>query len=418
VRVRSLTCPYCGGRTRLDHGVSEAACIHCGQTVKLSNAMLEEQAGGKLYPPTTPLRLGMKAQYRGQEYELTGRMVVRQSEGGETWQWEEFTLVAPDGDLLYLEFDDNRWKVSEPFIPTSPLDSLELGRLSAGNLISLENKTALVSDTGVYQVVFAEGEFPYIVVPDRSVRFVDAEHLGTFYSIGWTEDEIEYYRGDMLGEEQVASMFGDREWIQRVGTRELAIVSRRRFGGLCLGLGMISMVFWIAALVSGRPIQGATGTVPLSVAAGTEGTRFGPFPLKSAGRVHVLEVNGQLHEQSSWVQAILEDEEELELIAADRDMWDESGYDDGHWHESDLHGSTHFLVTKPGNYYVRMYTEPEGIPGGGQASFLLKENVLAPLWPGLYSLLAGIMGIIFLITGSPQTVANIKQSMQASDDDD
>lgn len=418
MRVRSVTCSSCGGRTRLDHGLQEAQCLHCGQPVRLSQAVMEEQQRAAQFPPATPLRLGMKAQFRGREYEVTGRQVMRQNDEGTIYQWEEFVLVSPDGDLLYLEFDEGKWKVSEPFVPETPLEGAQLAALAEGSWISLDGHGALVTDAGVYQTVFAEGEFPWIIHLDRYVSFVDATYLNTFYSIGGTEDEIEYYRGDMLSEQQVASMFGLNDWLRQIERQGAGLRSRKRFGGLCVALGTFSIIFWIASFFSGAPVPNASSSVDLA-RVGPDGARYGPFDLASRGRVHRLEIQGQMQEASNWVQAILEDEDEAELVGADKDMWDESGSDsDGPWHESDLNASSDFVLVKPGGYYVRLYAEAD--PGrslNGQASFVLRQNAFTPLWPGVYGFVALILGFVFLAAGSPSTVKSMKESLQSSDDD-
>ncbi|MBM3457656.1 MAG: hypothetical protein FJX77_03870 [Armatimonadetes bacterium] len=126
-------------------------------------------------------------------------------------------------------------------------------------------------------------------------------------------------------------------------------------------------------------------------------------------------------DDSNWVAAVLEDEEEAELVGADGDLWDEHGVDsDGAWHESDLGAGKHFVLNKPGSYFVRMYAEAE--PGrtpsvGSVASFTVKENTLPPLYLGLYGFLILILGIGFLLAGSPDARARISQAMESSSDD-
>jgi hypothetical protein len=42
----------------------------------------------------------------------------------------------------------------------------------------------------------------------------------------------------------------------------------------------------------------------------------------------------------------------LECYALSGDFWDEEGYDDGYWHESDVTAEDDFLLEKSGPYYA------------------------------------------------------------------
>lgn len=416
MRVRSLNCPKCGGRTRLEHGQQEAQCIHCGEPVRLSHAVLQEQQNARKYPNNTPLQLGMKAEFEGRKYELTGRQVMRQVDTDGVYLWEEFVLIAPDGDLLYLEFDEGKWKCSRPFTPDTPLGPDQLRHFSEGSLVPMEKQGAMVSAKGRYHVAHAEGEFPFVVVPNREVTYLDAAHLTRFYSVEWTEDSVEYYRGRFLEQRMVYTMFDLRDKLQELDSRERVLASRRRFGGVCLTTSILVLILWAYSFSSGHRAPNAVGSVDLS-RVGTEGVRFGPIPLKAVDRVHRLEIHGSMRETSFWVQAILEDENKQELFAAQRDMWDESGHDsDGYWHESSLHGSTYFVLKKPGNYYVRMYSERDGAVGrSGSARFELKQEALYPTYLGVFGFTALILGFGFLLAGSPSTVQSIKESASSDD---
>jgi hypothetical protein len=420
VRVRSLKCPNCGAPAKILRGQQEGSCPRCGNKVRLSQAVLQEQARAKKFPSPTPLKLGMKAQLEGREYEVTGRQVLRvpDGEGGHS-QWEEWLLIAGDGDLAYLEFDEGKWKISRPFVPQHPVGPDELHRMGTGSRISLDGVKAQVTDSGQATVVHVEGEFPWLVQEGKQVRYCDMGLGSRFYCVEWTEDEIEYYRGRFVDERQVYSMFGLRNALAALERRGKLLLSRKWFGGVCIAASIAGFLLWAIALGGGTPISSGRGTILANQAVGENGVRYGPIPLRAVGRVHRIEINGNMREQSVWLAAVLEDEDQSELISVDREMWDESGTDsDGYWHESDLHASGDFVLRKPGNYYLRLYAEPE--PGRTlgsdvMASFTIKEKALAPLFPGLFAFAALAVGFISLIAGSPSTVAQLKAAA-ASDD--
>jgi len=384
---------------------------------------VQEQALAAAFPHRTPIRLGMKARIGGTEYEAIGRQVMRQHEEGQVYTWEEWVLASAEGHMLFLEYDEGKWKQSEPFIPEEPVGPEELMSAVPGRLLRLDGRSAMVSDAGVYEVAFAEGEFPWLVLPGKRVAFRDATSGNRVYCVEWTEDEIEYFRGGFLDERQVYAAFGMREALTALARRELVNSSRRYFGAACLLAGALALVLWMMALGSGRTVANGNGTVQAvarPAAAGEDpGTRFGPIRLTAVNRVHRLEIRGRMQQQSAWVQAVLEDEGEQELMAVDREMWDESGYDsDGAWHESDLHAQAQFVLRKTGNYYIRIYAEPE--PGTTstpiQASFEVKERTFFTPYLGWFSILSLLVGGAFLVAGSPHVVAAAKQGMEPSQD--
>jgi hypothetical protein len=137
---------------------------------------------------------------------------------------------------------------------------------------------------------------------------------------------------------------------------------------------------------------------------GPQGLRFGPFALTARDRVHRLQIQGRMRQESNWVQAVLEDESQAELIETQRDMWDESGTDsDGPWHESDLSAGTHFVLKKPGNYYVRLYAEPDPgtrLYGAATVSFSIRQEVFYPVYFACFGFGAAALGALFLFAGA------------------
>ena len=419
--VRTVQCRQCGGRTKITRGNTEAVCIHCGTQVKLSDAILFEQQMARRFPPLSPLRLGMKATYRGKEWELAGRQVCRQVDEGEVYTWEEYLLVAPDGDVLYLEYDEGKWKVSEPFTPDRVYSPAELSVFHEGSRINLDGAQRLVSDSGNYEIVFAEGDFPWMIIPGRRTNFLDSSFGSQFHCVEWTDEEMEFYRGQFVDERQIFTIFGLHHLVSRLDSRLKVLRSRQLFGAWCLALGAACGMMWISAFAAGKVVTNGSGRVD-ALQIGQEGQRFGPINLTKVGRVHRLELSAQMREGSVWLQAVLEDDGEQELMAADRDMWDESGTDsDGYWHESDLNASTSFVLVKPGTYYVRLYSEPEtntsGFRAPATASFRLMEDALHGLWVGLACLFLTLAGFGFLAAGSPAAVGRVWQSMKESSED-
>ena len=63
----------------------------------------------------THLRVGMPGNFAGKDYRVIGRVVMGETEGGETYYWNEFNLEAGDGgyaDLVYEETErGGEWRL-------------------------------------------------------------------------------------------------------------------------------------------------------------------------------------------------------------------------------------------------------------------------------------------------------------------
>lgn len=413
MRLRVVKCEKCGGTVQLRQGVSSALCQQCGATVSLAEALRAEEALARRFPNPTPLRLGMKARIKGTEYELTGRIVLGMVEEGVTYYWNEFELISADGDCLFLEYDEGRWKLMETFVPKNPLGPDEAARLRSGSRISLDDGVAIVTQISQSTVHFVQGELTYAATVGDRVRYLDAGYGNGFYTVEWSEDEIEFYRGRMLSDREVLIAFGLRKEIaalDAIGNRRR---SQRMFAVVCLFLSLMAFIGWGASLGGGTVV--GHGEIPLtSITA--DGTRFGPVNLNPG--VHRLVIHGSMTQASAWVAGVLESEDEIELVGTQRDLWDESGSDsDGPWHEWDLRSQSDFVIKQPGRYYVRLYAEPDTPYGSyGNVGYELRSGVIYPMYFLFYAIVALIVSIIVFCMSSPETLKKLAES--ARDDDD
>ena len=129
MRLRPVACPQCGAPARLSEGETRATCNRCGTGITLESARLLEARRGAKFPNLTPIRVGMRGMFRGRQYEVIGRMVFAMKEEGDTYQWDVWQLLAPDGHVLYLEHDEGHWKLMEPFVPQNPIGPATCGLL-------------------------------------------------------------------------------------------------------------------------------------------------------------------------------------------------------------------------------------------------------------------------------------------------
>ena len=133
------------------------------------------------------------------------------------------------------------------------------------------------------------------------MQYVDAKRVSTFYSVEWTEDSIEYYRGRYLSEREVLQAF-DLKDILAALDRKHARAARGRFALVCLGVSIFAFVVWGMSFGAGKLISQNSVDV---TRIGPDGVRFGPIKLDPSNRVHRLEINGQM-QNSVWISGVLE----------------------------------------------------------------------------------------------------------------
>jgi hypothetical protein len=381
--------------------------------VTLVEALRREREAARQYPNLTPLRLGMKAMLRGQEYELIGRMVLTTQEEGTTYQWDEFELISADGDVLWLEYDEGQWKLMEPFVPAQPIGPQEIAQLSEGSSLPLEGVNATITDIGRAEVRFVEGELTFAATVGDTRGYADASYFNQLYVVEWGEEEIEFYRGQPLTERELFLSFGLREQLAALDVQDRKRRSQQVFAALCLGLSLISFIAFGIALSSGRVIREesvAIASVP------QEGFRFGPVTLNPHARIYRLVIHGSMREASAWVAGVLAGADGRELLGTQRTFWDESGHDsDGYWHESDLRAQSDFVITKPGSYRIHLYAERDNPTGSyGAAGYRLLGGAIYPTYFLTYAILTLILAVIFFCIGNRAT---LKKMAESSDDD-
>lgn len=401
-------CPTCHGFARAKTADGRIACTRCGTI--LPPLPYGERSSALSHQ--TPLRVGMTAQIGGKEFVAVGRIRYTQTEEGETYTWEEWVLLHPDGDAQYLEYDEGKWTLTEPFQPGEAPTAGEFSIAQEGARYQVDGQSVTVTDAGACRVAGVEGEIPWPVAKGDGVRYIDMEAGSALYSAEITDDEVEWFRGRRLDDRAVFTLFDLRDLIAAQDRREQALKGRRFFGILCLLAGVLALIVWGVARGRGQVV--AQGSAPLA-SIPPDGARFGPYTLTAAGRVHRLRVSSDLSQSAAWVQAVIEDDAG-DLFNAGGEFWDERGHDnEGAWHEYNLQAQSDFLLSQPGNVYVRVYAEPEAAGGsGGNVSFIVEQGVLYPPYLATFGTLSLLLGGGFLIASSPEFAKGVWNSMSSS----
>ncbi len=376
------------------------ACARCGTVVPpLPFARYSDGTRSQ-----TPLQPGSKAMIGGKEFWAVGRGRDIERDDDSTSRWEEWVLVADDGDERWLEYDEGKWTLYEQ------IDAPAHSQIGSGKFGSF------VAESGTCKVESIGGEIPYPISPGDTLQYSERAATGDGWVYSMETDPrtgmVEWFRGKRLDDRAVFTLFDLRHLLAAQDRREVKLRDRRFFGVLLLALSLISLIVWAGGRGAGRTV--AQDSVMASQ-IGEAGLRMGPYSLKSAGRVHRLVVSTSLSSSSMWVQAVVEHPESGALFDAEGEFWDESGSDDeGPWHEWSLESRKEFRLERAGDLYVRLFADPEASAANAPISFKLEENVMYPTAFVIFSLIALPLGTGFLIASSPGVAAKAWQGLATS----
>lgn len=164
----------------------------------------------------TPIRLGMTGNFAGRTYRVAGRIVMGMEEGGETYHWNEFHLIATDGTSATLVHEITergaQWRMFTLFEPQTPLTVPEAASKRVGDTVHLDGKPMRVTLVDESRVHFIEGQAPEGVELGDVAHYFNAEAQNAMIVVSWTGDEIEFYRGLDLPRSAVPAAFGLRDF--------------------------------------------------------------------------------------------------------------------------------------------------------------------------------------------------------------
>jgi hypothetical protein len=361
VRRSQKQCLKCGKKFAPTSSIGTLSCPHCGAEIKSHFTYDAPQKDYSPYPNRTPLRVGMKAMFGGKEYVLLGRSVLSMKEEGVTYYWDEFQLVADDGTILYLDYDEGKFTLMEPFEPAEPLSPQQANRLQVGSSVDLDGTRGRITEKARATIQYVQGSLTYDAQVGETYWYANAQHVNKPFCIEWDQESVQYYRGKHLAKRDVYTYFGLKDALTAMNTLDNAERAKRNFAGCCLLLSLIAFVLWAFFLSSGKVLVSETVTAP---AVGRTEQKFGPYHFNLAERGHRIVLHGSVTRGEAWAAAVVETPEGRELFGTQGDFWNLDGTDaDGYWSENVTQDShMNFRVTRPGPFYVHLYAEGPAVP--------------------------------------------------------
>ena len=150
-----LVCPYCrSALARTDRGLADL-----GKVAEIAES-------------ESPLKLGLKGEFKGNRFELTGRAQLRHEMGG---FWDEWYATFSNGWVGWLAEAQGRFYMTfyQPLpdgASLPPFDALQPGQF----VTEIPSQTPLmVQEKGIATSVAADGEIPYQLTPNEQSAYAD-----------------------------------------------------------------------------------------------------------------------------------------------------------------------------------------------------------------------------------------------------
>jgi Zn finger protein HypA/HybF involved in hydrogenase expression len=198
--VLNTSCPSCAGPIEFTAGSSVVViCPFCRSAVARTDRGFEDLGKiSEVVQSESPLKLGLKGEYKGSRFELTGRAQLRHELGG---TWDEWYATFSNGWVGWLAEAQGRFYMTfyQPMPEGTVLSSIE--GLQLGQVVSeIPSPTPLmVQEKGNGTYAAAEGEIPYKLTPGEQFGYADlAGKNNTFATIDYSMSPPWVFIGNLV----------------------------------------------------------------------------------------------------------------------------------------------------------------------------------------------------------------------------
>ncbi|MEO8041196.1 MAG: DUF4178 domain-containing protein [Acidobacteriota bacterium] len=166
-------CPSCAAPVEFKAGSSIVlVCPFCRSAIARTDRGLQDLGKvAEIAESQSPLKLGLKGEFKGARFELTGRAQLRHELGG---YWDEWYATFSNGWVGWLAEAQGNFYLTfyQPMpagvtLPT--FDQLQVGQ----PVTEIPGASLMVVEKGVATAVAADGEIPYKLTPNEEGRYAD-----------------------------------------------------------------------------------------------------------------------------------------------------------------------------------------------------------------------------------------------------
>ena len=127
-----------------------------------------------------------------------------------------------------------------------------------------------------------------------------------------------------------------------------------------------------------------------------EGQIYGPIKIDKKPKIYKVKAHFDGMESSSYISGEVLDEEKDTLYEFGKDLWHETGYDDGYYDESDRDMVAYLTFSEKGTYYIQFNTEEKAMSNFSITLEQMKGSYVAHLQAGALVLIFVLILFYFL----------------------
>lgn len=413
MKLKQLACPNCGTALHQHNPNSRTiVCPSCSTHVGIGINQPEIlQKGSKIRKAPKPIKLGDKARIQNVDYVVLGRVEYKgwdQNDKSDTWRWSEWLMGADDGRMFWLSYDDEAgfvlYRKKRIYHPFDPFGSSYITVDKAGK------QRAVVKERYPAQVEGAEGELTWKAQTGDKQYTLDIKGNGKTYSLSLANDEIEFYEGVALKEDEIAQAFGNKKW-QNQSKR----TQDRQF---ILGFaGIAAIVFAVVGLVMAVVLGTMGSTVTEEKVTLTTANPSVTIPMEVNSTrpvtIDMTLISGLPVNTYAEVDVSVTDPDDEDYDVFSKEFWHETGSDeDGRWEESDYGNSGTFIPLRKGSHQIVLeFGENNANLNDMQLEVTVKRDKFVTGWLYGYGGLSGVLGVILLGLSAPKTAGSFLSSL-------
>ena len=180
--VLKANCPSCAAPIEFKSGSTIVlVCPFCRSAVARTDRKLEDLGKvAEIAQSKSPLKLGLRGEYNGNKFELTGRAQIKHESGG---FWDEWYATFSNGWVGWLAEAQGNFYLTF-YMPTPEgfqipaYDDLTPGQKITG----LSETRLLVNEIGTATHIAADGEIPYELTPNEKNLYADLVGKGGVFA--------------------------------------------------------------------------------------------------------------------------------------------------------------------------------------------------------------------------------------------
>lgn len=218
--VLKASCPSCAAPIEFQKGSTIVlVCPYCRSAVARTDRGLDDLGKvAEIMDSESPLKLGLKGEYKGHRFELTGRAQLRHEMGG---VWDEWYATFSNGWVGWLAEAQGRFYLTfyQPLPAGAQLPGFD--QLAVGQTINAGSGQFVVAEKGIATSVAADGEIPYKLEPNELSYYADLSGAGnSFGTIDYSVSPAWLFVGSQVTLEEIG--LGNAKSVKREAQRVAA----------------------------------------------------------------------------------------------------------------------------------------------------------------------------------------------------